>query len=843
MKGRLPKDDKSGTPEQQPLPPSTTRAVDTPQHEQPAIPSFNLNLTRDNILRLQHTIGNQGVLRLLARTSAQSPHMPPLKVNHPPSDVAQRVLMTKDTASERVMALDNMELDEKLDAIKDKLGDYHFDIGYYPIPAKPKKAGKGATKLLEKLDAVVEACDAYSSAYELLKQTRTKEESKEAKKEDEEEEEKLQETTDALAKEIKDQVVAEKLQIQKVVENAEVYKNLRWATALAFSDVASLEKNKLTGEPAELEKDSNKVTEHRLPELQQPRKSPPTPRGAATKYSDLKIIAGEHTPVRTKGGDKPAPTDLYDAIAAPILSVPSEVEKKSDMPPESKPSVLPTNTPQTGKKLPPLPPKKNLPATPLPQKVGSKLPEDTNYWFEYSIDKPLIQSKLVPDTLFIEGTPTGDDIRQGGIGDCYFLAAVSSIVEKDPGKLKQIIKASGGQVQAYLFRYNSGAGTWQLQMVEVNQALVRKKGDGGVDASGYKVAEVPVQSDWYVTLNDKKAIVHRVDHFEAGLWAPLLEKAYARFAQEYGQYGGQMIGKEEDKPKSTCGYGSIESGTARFVYNLFYGFEMEKQETAPVDYKPEESSDDNNVTRNREAIKRLLQLQGKGLGSEEQMHMTASSTRVAHIKRCLAALKMVESSIEVKNYLEKLELEDKVETIKAYEVALGEFKTQLDTRDKANDADRAKPEELQPVAEAAQKLTELSADWSALFHKPALERPKIVADFLELALDISTIGTDYSTGQRFVYSRHEYAVHQVVFKTESGDTIDNLKQALPVEDLGRISPLKSTVVLYNPHHANAPNLSGRGFSEMGKDGVFELSLDQFFRHFETLDIGIVRKPK
>jgi hypothetical protein len=108
-------------------------------------------------------------------------------------------------------------------------------------------------------------------------------------------------------------------------------------------------------------------------------------------------------------------------------------------------------------------------------------------------------SAWVNQPLFV-GTPKFNDIAQGQVGDCYFLAALSSLAENDPGLIQQSIVALGDGSYAVRF-YQNGSETY------------------------YRVdAQLPSNggSPWYAKLTPQGA-----------LWVALEEKAFAQ--ERFGQ--------------------------------------------------------------------------------------------------------------------------------------------------------------------------------------------------------------------------------------------------------------------------------------------------------------------
>jgi len=122
--------------------------------------------------------------------------------------------------------------------------------------------------------------------------------------------------------------------------------------------------------------------------------------------------------------------------------------------------------------------------------------------------------------VFVDG-PEYDDIVQGSVGDCYYLAALASLAETDPSIIEQMIAPLGDGTYAVRF-YNGG-----------EEIYLR------IDA------DLPVSSSSH--------LVYAKTGPDDELWVPLLEKAYAYF--RYGQNS----------------YASINGGWMSTVYHQVTG--------------------------------------------------------------------------------------------------------------------------------------------------------------------------------------------------------------------------------------------------------------------------------
>jgi len=127
--------------------------------------------------------------------------------------------------------------------------------------------------------------------------------------------------------------------------------------------------------------------------------------------------------------------------------------------------------------------------------------------------------------LFVDGAQY-DDIVQGSIGDCYYLASLASVADTDPGFIEQMIAPLGDGTFAVRF-YRDG-----------QEVYLRIDGDLPVRGSG---------SPAYARLGA-----------DGELWVPLMEKAYAFFRYEQNSYasinGGWMSTVYEEMTNMSTGF-------------------------------------------------------------------------------------------------------------------------------------------------------------------------------------------------------------------------------------------------------------------------------------------------
>jgi hypothetical protein len=144
---------------------------------------------------------------------------------------------------------------------------------------------------------------------------------------------------------------------------------------------------------------------------------------------------------------------------------------------------------------------------------GGDLPDPalTDLRFQYN-------SKFVDHPLFAEAGPTGEDVIQGAVGDCFFVAVLSSVADLDPVKLRESV-------------VDLGDGTYAVQF-----------GRGKAKKYVRVDADLPTYSDGGLAYAGLGA--------EGSVWVAVMEKAFAAYRR-----GG------------TRGYAGIDGGWMSEVYS------------------------------------------------------------------------------------------------------------------------------------------------------------------------------------------------------------------------------------------------------------------------------------
>jgi hypothetical protein len=424
------------------------------------------------------------------------------------------------------------------------------------------------------------------------------------------------------------------------------------------------------------------------------------------------------------------------------------------------------------------------------------------------------------DAIFIDGSPTIDDIKQAGVGDCYFLAALSNIAATDPERITQTIQPAGANVNVRFFKTTDGGTTWVAETITTDRTALHwfdttdpSQTYEGLIAAQCRLADRPKTSEWYVNVDNGSLSVFRRDIYEMAMWAPLLEKAYARFAECTNQYGG---GSSRDTPNTgASGYDQINGGWEDQVYPIFYGSECVQNRQREINFTPGADL----VMANLPSIGRLLRVSGQD-NQPGHLMLSVDLDQGSAVERLDQLIDHILGLRDSRRYPGLCR-------------TLSQLNTLAETYINAAEADQ--PAALKRLARAAARNVRPGA-W------PLLERPntdKIWNDLYEHLNIIAHLSRDASEGQRNAYADHAYAVLGASFSDNAGAglalTLSNL-----AAEANRIDSQNSTVQLRNPHHGNEPNLPTSNVDSNTDDGLFTMTLDQYLRSFALEQIARVQ---
>lgn len=440
-----------------------------------------------------------------------------------------------------------------------------------------------------------------------------------------------------------------------------------------------------------------------------------------------------------------------------------------------------------------------------------------------SVDAPYRNPKVDTRAIFVDGTPSVDDIHQGQIGDCYFLAALGSVVASDPARVKKMISLSGNNAVVTLHRYDEAASTWIPVTISVSTDLAQTTDEEGDDTgllgSSFRIGKEPTKTAWHADVIRNNLAVQEDQYFEASLWVPLMEKAFARYAEQYGQYGGfdseNANAQADDEGAAKSGYQVIEGGWAENIFPVVYGPDVLATDSTSMEFK----AGGDVIADNEEAVRNLLRVGGDGVEKDKAFHMTCGMDRDTAVERLDDQLALVVASGAVD--------------------ATPGFKRELEYLRTIVRGWRAKDNDEKVRAKLGQAVKEAVAPGAW----PVLQSGRAHGDFRDLRdlmLVVANIDTDGNKGQRLTYAWHSYTVLGADWQDREGKALGVTQANLDAQK-GTIDPSRSRVKLRNPHGTNEPDPSGKGTAEGADDGSFSLSLETFFRVFSFQEHGLVKR--
>jgi len=458
-----------------------------------------------------------------------------------------------------------------------------------------------------------------------------------------------------------------------------------------------------------------------------------------------------------------------------------------------------------------------------------------------SVADPNHRNMAVEGDIFIDDTPDLLDVQQGGLGSCYFLAAMQAVLVSDPGHIHDLIDGdfSGARVTFYYLDGANADGSekWSPDTYTIDNTLATYQ-NGELVGSHFRRADEPDYYEWYAGVlqySTPMLTVFRKDYYQLALWAPLMEKAFARFAEEHGIDG--RSGVTAGSGYTTIGGGGLEYET----YPVLYGESATRGDEIDLAVAPGGDV----VAANMEAVKLLLRLQTQQASTEEggerlmltasaiddtvllRFEIAATDAKIDLLTREIEALgSLWGTAVNAANRVEDMEthIEHCIDLIDAYR--------------SAPDAPEAfKTAALRNLTNAVAQLTEPNT-WPLLDSDTT---PSTYADLLNQALIVQNLGDDESGGRRSIYASHAYTVRAVHLVTGTGEAFTGDYNTLTEEQARNIHADDSTVDLRNPHGTNEPDREGNGADDDSDEGNFSMSLRSFFTSFTAMDYGVVQR--
>jgi phage shock protein A len=141
----------------------------------------------------------------------------------------------------------------------------------------------------------------------------------------------------------------------------------------------------------------------------------------------------------------------------------------------------------------------------------------------------------VPGQLFVDGAGR-DDIRQGGAGDCYYLATLSSIAESHPEVIQNAIRDNGNGT--YTVTFQVPVGFEALEALGPAGGLLMEGAFDTLANAGINLPTRPVE----ITVDGSLPLDANGNPLYSGTpngeqWVPIMEKAYAQLWGSYADIG------------------------------------------------------------------------------------------------------------------------------------------------------------------------------------------------------------------------------------------------------------------------------------------------------------------
>jgi hypothetical protein len=353
-----------------------------------------------------------------------------------------------------------------------------------------------------------------------------------------------------------------------------------------------------------------------------------------------------------------------------------------------------------------------------------------------------------------------------------------------------------------------------------------------------RAAPQPKQRFWWAELVGDVLEVHRRDVYQMARWAPLLEKAHARFAEPFGQYGHSGQVASEGEKSGGSGYQAIAGGFPGYTLTMFYGaagqYVAGGQGGADWTTWQPNMATVALLSANQAAFDRLLLLGGRA-GTFQPGDATApvvtaralggATGQNQYFTRLQAMIPAARTSPDWPRYTAQLRADiNRVDTaLTAWTNAIPD----VTPAPPGGQPPNAKTPTAQAVVQAAHRASHDSTRNPQLSADGASATTQALSDLL---LVVKNMPVDWSQGSRSVYSGHEYSVLSVNIKDTSGAPLaihSAAAGAARTAMYGRVDvDDPQTVKLMNPHHMNEPDPTG---NRPDTGGEFTVSLRRFFR--------------
>lgn len=451
---------------------------------------------------------------------------------------------------------------------------------------------------------------------------------------------------------------------------------------------------------------------------------------------------------------------------------------------------------------------------------------------EGTLNAPEISQDLVPNSLFIGQKTYQEDVRQGNVGDCYFLAAILQVIHYDATKIVNMMKLSGDTVTTTLY-HREGHGlfaTWKPTEITTKLGLIRRMdGDDEIMGARVRLAYKPLLGKWASSIDGTTLKISKTELFEAALWVNCLEQAFSIFAQKYGQYGRGVNGEQKKER-----FNSIENGQAGPCLHMFFGQDASSNKTLRTeDPEAEQDTDDTQslIKANKKIVKELIKLAKAQDGSAKRdIHMSCMISEQSSCDRLETYANVVlndlnkviaEQSSPNQELLDAKTSLDKIIQENSGRYDNGKFNENISDTDKEN---------IQRNIDDISKELEKNASFRALNLASYNTLREAIGSVVEYAYD-TTAQTDEEkkAGNIFIYSAHIYNIDKVNLKDADDKSLKDEKES---KILKTLDARKTMVTVQNPHAQTKPNYHEE--DKTPDSGTFEITLESFLRSTEYI---------
>lgn len=176
--------------------------------------------------------------------------------------------------------------------------------------------------------------------------------------------------------------------------------------------------------------------------------------------------------------------------------------------------------------------------TGAPDPAKRPTPESASHTYKRIVGVPFIRGEGDAHEVDI------NDIKQGGLGDCYFMAGLAAVALSQPERIRNMIEDHGdGTFSVYAWRHSD---QWEDDPAEVTRTAVRIRLDDQFPSGGFGPA--------YAEYGDTETVGGETRH---ELWPMLFEKAWAQTKGSYAAIEGGWA----SQPMSFFGAEDVEDET------------------------------------------------------------------------------------------------------------------------------------------------------------------------------------------------------------------------------------------------------------------------------------------